>query len=167
MTDWQPFLIGSSQTASPVRQIVDGATERWFFLVPLIVAAGLLSPMFFRALSALAFTATAAVKRGHRPSVLTSNRAADARNQKHCRQRHEQSDHRQTGRARDAAHVLRWPLRRWRYLLHRYPPLSVPIKLAISRHPRRRWRVRTHGLAPPHHAVTAASTNTAAMARHP
>jgi len=44
MTDWQPLLASSAQTASSVRQIVDGATERWFFIVPVIVV-GLLTPL--------------------------------------------------------------------------------------------------------------------------
>ena len=61
MTDLQPFLIGSSQTASSVRQIVDGATERWFFVVPLIAAAGLALPLIIRALRAISFSGAAAV----------------------------------------------------------------------------------------------------------
>ncbi len=47
MTVWHIFLISYPYPASSVRQVVDGVTERWFFIVPVILV-GLLTPLIFR-----------------------------------------------------------------------------------------------------------------------
>jgi hypothetical protein len=63
MTAWHLFLISYPPPASSVRQVVDGATERWFFILPLIIAAGILSPLIFRTINfRLGFPAKAEVR---------------------------------------------------------------------------------------------------------